>query len=205
MLDEALIKPILDKARTRRVIAFDTETTGLGESDEICQIAAVEYVKGTKTRSFNEYLRIPFPMPPRAEAIHGVGDAFLKANGVSPAAGLRRFMGLLDKEVLLVAHNVRFDLRMLNGSCRKHRVRRLSDRIMVCDTLWLAKAILPGLESYCLWSLIDELGVCGENSHRAQDDASACGEVFFKLLDRAAQKLNVGQTLNGKAGSIGAS
>ena len=37
------------------VVVFDTETTGLGDEDEICQIAAARYENGTLTQSLNEY------------------------------------------------------------------------------------------------------------------------------------------------------
>ena len=37
----------LHRAICGRVIIFDTETTGMSNVDEICQIAAVEYMHGT--------------------------------------------------------------------------------------------------------------------------------------------------------------
>ena len=39
-------------AREGRVVAFDAETTGLTPRDEICQLAAVEYVAGKEARTF---------------------------------------------------------------------------------------------------------------------------------------------------------
>lgn len=41
----------LHRAICGRVIVFDTETTGMSNVDEICQIAAVEYMHGTLARS----------------------------------------------------------------------------------------------------------------------------------------------------------
>ena len=40
-----------DYANNGRVVVFDTETTGCTVHDEICQIAAAEYVNGEQTRT----------------------------------------------------------------------------------------------------------------------------------------------------------
>ena len=40
-----------------RVVVFDTETTGGSCSDEICQLAAAEYVNGRLERTMNVYIR----------------------------------------------------------------------------------------------------------------------------------------------------
>ena len=42
---------IAEYARKGRVIVFDTETTGGADYDEICQIAAAEYVCGKLSRT----------------------------------------------------------------------------------------------------------------------------------------------------------
>ena len=39
-----------------RVVVFDTETTGLGEDDEILQLSAIEFLRGVRTRTFNAKL-----------------------------------------------------------------------------------------------------------------------------------------------------
>lgn len=71
-----------------RVIVFDTETTGMSNNDEICQMAAVEYVHGALTRSMDEYLVPSCRMNPWAEEAHGLSMEFLRRNGIHPAIGL---------------------------------------------------------------------------------------------------------------------
>ena len=44
-------------------------------------------------------------------------------------------------------------------------------------------ALQAGASILSLWHLIDALGVDGTNSHDALDDARACAEVFFKLVN----------------------
>lgn len=48
-------------ANAGRVVVFDTETTGGSCSDEICQLAAAEYVNGQLERTLNLYLRSTTP------------------------------------------------------------------------------------------------------------------------------------------------
>ena len=61
---------IAARAKAGRVVAFDTETTGGTAWDEICQIAAAEFIDGTLARTMAVYVRPMCPMNPWAEAIY---------------------------------------------------------------------------------------------------------------------------------------
>ena len=79
--------PLLaEYARSGRVVVFDTETTGGRSYDEICQIAAVEYVNGTMTRTLALYVCPTCEMNPWAEAVHGLSLDFLNEYGLALAA-----------------------------------------------------------------------------------------------------------------------
>ena len=170
-------------ARAGRVVVFDTETTGCTCSDEICQLAAAEYVNGYLSRTMNVYLRPTCEMNPRAEAIHGLSIEFLELNGIDPAEGLRQFFDFLGENVLLVAHNNKFDMGMLQRACAKFDVSFEPVGVETCDSLALSRKLLPDLESHALGNLLAPLGVTGINSHDALDDTLACAGVFFKLLE----------------------
>ena len=175
---------IASRARTSRVVAFDTETTGGSSWDEICQIAAAEYVGGKLTRTLSLYVRPTCRMNAWAEAVHGLSMEFLRENGIAPAAAMRRFFEFLGRDVLLVAHNAMFDLRMLNQECCKFGLVFAPEGLETCDTLALSRKLRPDLEHHTLANLIDALGIDGVNSHDALDDALACAGVFFKLLSQ---------------------
>ena len=166
-----------------RIVVFDTETTGMTNDDEICQIAAVEYKHGRECRNMAEYLTPACPMNPYAEQAHGLSLDFLRQNGVPPAIGLDRFLAFLGGDVLLVAHNLRFDMRMLNNACVQYGIEHGGAAIETCDTLALARFAMPDLDCYTLANLVEMLGVGGINSHDALDDAYACAGVFFKLIE----------------------
>ena len=169
-------------ATSGRVVVFDTETTGCSRYDEICQIAAAEYVRGRLLRTFNVYVRPTCEMNPWAERVHGLSLDFLFEHGLAPEEAMRRFFEFLGDDALLVAHNNRFDMRMLGQECEKFDLCFATKGIEMCDMLALSRRLLPDLESHALSNLVDALGVDGVNSHDALDDTLACAGVFFALL-----------------------
>ena len=172
-------------AQEGRVVVFDTETTGCSRLDEICQIAAAEYVGGKLARTFSLYVRPTCRMNPWAEAVHGLSMEFLADNGIAPPEAMRRFFEFVGQDVLLVAHNATFDLRMLNSECTKFGLLYAPEGLETCDTLALSRKLRPDLESHALANLIDALAIDGVNSHDALDDALACAGIFFKLLEQS--------------------
>jgi len=179
---DSTLPQIAEYARNGRVVVFDTETTGCSRHDEICQIAAAEYVCGERTRTFSAYICPTCEMNPFAEEVHGISMDFLNEHGIAPEDAMRRFFEFLGDDALLVAHNNKFDMRMLKQECEKFDIEETPDGIETCDTLALARRRRPGLDSYALENLIDELGIDGVNSHDALDDTLACAGVFFALM-----------------------
>ena len=173
---------IAEYARSGRVVVFDTETTGCSRWDEICQIAAVEYVDGVRARTFSMYVCPTCEMNPWAEKIHGLSLDFLAGHGLAPEEAMRRFFAFLGNDTLLVAHNNKFDMRMLAQECGKFDICFAPDGIETCDTVALARHPRPGLGSYSLANLIEALNIDGINSHDVIDDTLACAGVFFALL-----------------------
>ena len=106
-------------ATSGRVVVFDTETTGGSCSDEICQLAAAEYINGRLERTMNVYIRPTCEMNPWAEQVHGISMDYLDEHGIDPVDALHQFFHFLGSDVLLVAHNNRFDLKMLQQECAK--------------------------------------------------------------------------------------
>jgi len=173
-----------ERALNGRVVVFDTETTGISREDEVIQISAAEYVEGKLTGTFDRYVIPSCPISPGAEEVHHLSLPFLREHGVAPCAALDAFFAFLGSDVLLVAHNIRFDLRMLANSCRKAAYEASPEGVAFCDTLALARRLVPGQEHYRLGFLIDALGLAGSNSHNALDDTLACGALFFDLVAR---------------------
>ena len=181
-IDKTKLKKFRLYATGGRVVAFDTETTGCSRYDEICQIAAAEYACGELTRTFSAYICPTCEINPQAESVHGLSIDFLSENGLTPEDAIRRFFEFLGNDALLVAHNNKFDMRMLNQECEKFGLCFAPNGIKTCDTLALARHLLPNLDCHALSRLIDVLGIDGANSHDALDDAQACANLFFRLI-----------------------
>lgn len=175
-----------------RVVVFDTETTGLGEDDEILQLSAIEFVKGVQTRTFNAYIKPVLEHDDIGTGIHGITKAFLKKNGRPAKDVLDEFFGFLGRNVLLVAHNINFDMGMLQQECAlcEDATWELA-QVKLCNTILFAYSQYPEFSSrnggcgYALETLIEQLGIDAKNSHRADDDADACAKLFFKLVKTA--------------------
>ena len=181
-INESNLEKFRRYATGGRVVVFDTETTGCSRYDEICQIAAAEYVCDEQTRTFSAYICPTCEMNPWAESVHGLSLDFLAVHGMSPEEGMRQFFEFLGDDVLLVAHNNKVDMRMLNQECEKFDLSFAPEGVETCDTLALARHLLPDLDCHALSNLIDALGIDGINSHDALDDTQACAGVFFKLV-----------------------
>ena len=181
-ISENSLLRLAEYARNGRVVVFDTETTGGTDYDEICQIAAVEYVCGRLSRTLALYICPTCEMNWWAEQVHGLSLDFMHEHGLAPEDAMRQFFEFVGDNVLLVAHNASFDLRMLRLECAKFDLAFSPQGVETCDTLALARHMRPDLKSHALASLIDTLGIDGVNSHDALDDALACAGVFFALL-----------------------
>jgi DNA polymerase-3 subunit epsilon len=165
-----------------REIVFDTETTGLSFSggDRLVEIGCVELVNRVETgRTFHCYFNPERAMAAEAQAVHGLGDAFLadKPLFAHKVEELLEFLG----DAPLIAHNAGFDFGFLNGELGKcGRVIIALDRMV--DTLQIARQRHPGAK-HTLDALCTRYGV--DRSHRvlhgALLDAQLLAQVYVEL------------------------
>lgn len=165
-----------------REIVFDTETTGLSplNGDRMVEIGCVELVNRVETgRTFHAYFNPGRPMPSEAEAVHGLGDAFLSDKPLFPdrCEELLDFIG----DSPLVAHNAGFDFGFLNAELD------LCGRPLICmtrmvDTLVLARSRHPGAK-HSLDALCTRYGVDRSLrvKHGALIDAQLLAQVYVEL------------------------
>lgn len=165
-----------------REIVFDTETTGFSFSggDRLVEIGCVEMVNRVETgRSFHAYVNPARPMPPDAQAVHGLSDAFLADKPLFTAVA-DDLLGFLEDSPL-VAHNAAFDFGFLNGELRLAG-RAAIDTGRMVDTLALARIRHPGAK-HTLDALCGRFGI--DRSHRtlhgALLDAQLLAQVYVEL------------------------
>ncbi len=165
-----------------REIVFDTETTGLDPAggDRIVEIGCIEMINRAETgRYFHAYFNPGRPMPPGAEAVHGLTDIFLsdKPRFDERAADLLEFI----EDSPLVAHNAGFDFGFLNhelGLCG----RQIVCMSRMVDTLSLARSRHPGAK-HSLDALCTRFGVdrSRRTKHGALLDAQLLAQVYIEL------------------------
>lgn len=128
-----------------------------------------------------------FTIPASASRIHGVTTDYARYAGVPLRDALDALALAANRGSVLVTHNLRFDLAVIAGECR---------RIGIPDPL----SALPGIctmestASFCRirrgsgykWPTLSELhqalfGIPCEDAHRAASDAEACARCFFAL------------------------
>lgn len=164
----------------KRIVVFDTETTGLDVSkDEIIQIAAQEIINGRLGRTFEIYLKTDIQLD-QSESVHNIGIEFLKNNGVDRKIGFDNFIDFIDNSII-IAHNLKYDLTILQNNLKKLDIN--CDVLTVLskyDSIEITRRMFPKLNSYRLKDLLVEFNLKGINSHNAFDDVSAtCSLISF--------------------------
>jgi len=99
-------------------LILDTETTGLGPTDEVVQVALVD-ARGEAIVS--TLVRPTRPIPPDASRVHGIRDVHV-LDAPTGAEVLARLEPLLRGRAVC-AYNAPFDLRLLRQTASVWRVR----------------------------------------------------------------------------------
>ena len=163
----------------RDFIAFDTETTGTSpDRDEIIEIGAVRFVGGKPTESFASFARPRKPIPESATRVNGITNEMVKS-APSIDDALEQFTSFCG-DTLLVAHNAAFDVKFISAVVKRLEVP--APRGEVLDTYPISKVVLPQLFNHRLQNLARHFQIADAGFHRAQADASYCGQVFVALL-----------------------
>lgn len=100
-------------------ICFDTETTGLTRSAQAISIALVCIETGAE---YHSLIRANVPIDPRAQAVHGITpeDVSRAPSWAQVCGEVNHFIRMLGDDVLLFAHNLAFDLRILQQTADAH-------------------------------------------------------------------------------------
>lgn len=188
-----------------REVVFDTETTGLSASngDRLVEIGCLELVNRCETGVvFHAYVNPERAMPPEAEAVHGLSDAFLadKPRFADIADDLLRFLG---DDSPLVAHNAGFDFGFLNAELRRLGRPELAPTRMI-DTVAMARRLHPG-GKHSLDALCTRYGI--DRSHRIKHGALLDAELLAQLYIEMTGGRQIGLALaadGGDAACVGA-
>ncbi|MDD3662306.1 MAG: exonuclease domain-containing protein [Candidatus Pacebacteria bacterium] len=170
----------------KRIIFFDTETTGNTEKDFLCQIA---YKMENET--FNGLYKPSVKIPPEASAVHHITNKMVvdkPAFSESPEYSKIKEI-FEDENTIVIAHNAQFDLMII-------KKENIIPKNFIC-TLRLARYLDPEgkIEKYNLQYLryLLELEV-EATAHDALGDVI----VLEKLFERLKKKMMENEKLEEK-------
>ena len=164
-----------------RFIAFDLETTGTVPGvDQIVEIGAVTFNNGVVESVFSTLVYPRKSIPPGASAVNGITDDMVSGKPVIEdlLPSFAEFCGDLP----MVAHNASFDAQFLTSDIKKFESP--APKGIVLDTLPISRKVFPGLANYKLGTLVQHLKIPSTGFHRAEEDATYCGQLFTELMKR---------------------
>ena len=101
----------------RNFYVLDTETTGLGDRDEIIQIGIVD---AGGNAVLDQLIRPSFPIPPGAARVHGITDDDVRDSPIFSSLYIK-LSSLLAGETV-IAYNMDFDWRMMRQTLARYRL-----------------------------------------------------------------------------------
>ncbi len=162
-------------------IAFDVETTGIVPGvDQIVEIGAVRFLDGKPESVFSTLVNPGRSIPAEASRVNGITDEMVSSKPTIDRL-LDPFADFCN-DGIIVAHNAPFDVQFLTADIKKHSSK--APRGVILDTCAMARKIFPGLPNYKLGTLVHSLKIESGRFHRAEEDASYCGFLFLRMLEK---------------------
>ena len=158
-------------------VVLDLEMTGLSaKTDQIIEIGAIKIKDNSVVETMECLVNPKCKIPTRVVELTGITDEMVQLGKDKDEA----ICELLDfiEGYILVGQNVGFDFSFLKQWAVNHK-RPLEAK--ACDTLKLARVLLPAEQPKKLENLCQYFGIEREREHRALDDALETWKVFEKL------------------------
>jgi len=122
-----------------KYILFDTETTGTSEEDRIIQIGGMIISSKTQIEVFDELCSTILPIKIEAMEVHNITPDLIENKSPFIQTNFyNKLQELNDKSNYLIAHNINFDLQMLEKE-------GFVNNYTLIDTLRCAKHLYPEL------------------------------------------------------------
>jgi len=163
------------------LVAFDTETTGLGWSERLVEIAAVRFRAGAVVARWSTLVNPEREIPGAVIPVHGITDAMVRDAPLAPEA-LAAFRAFSAGATLL-AHHARFDRNILAAETARAALAPQENPLRC--TLALSRREIPEAPRHGLARLSVFLGLPPhEGPHRAAQDAEQTRRVFLASVAR---------------------
>lgn len=160
------------------IVMLDFETTGLSPAmgDRITEVAALRIVGGQITERYVSLVNCNARIPSFITQLTGITQAMVDA-----APPVERIVPELLAFIggdTLAAHNASFDEKFLVAEAE--RIGYRCGHVGLVCSLKLSRRIFPGMGSYKLGMLSNQLGIAFRSAaHRAEADAEVAAEVLL--------------------------
>lgn len=169
----------------KRLLVFDTETTGIDATRRACDVALIEIDENCNELARASSLINPgIPIPENVTAIHGITDEMVKdaptmEEWVTSIIG----PGGLADDVVLIGHRISFDLPMFEGV--------VGHVTSTFDTLLMSYIFIPECQpDKKLDTLKSFLSLPGGGvSHRALADTETALQLLREIVQRSGRSL----------------
>jgi DNA polymerase III epsilon subunit-like protein len=165
------------------VVVFDTETTGVRNSDTICEISIGVFQKGEVLSIFTSYVDPEQPIPPNVTEIHGIRDRDVV--GAPKIGDLKDQVGeYLLSGAPIVAHGLGFDTRMILKTPLGELWPTDVPTLCTSDFARYRDPMCAHMPDHKLGTLSTYFGLYKERAgmHRAEADTMALGELLPRLM-----------------------
>ena len=167
----------------QKIIFFDTETTGVDNTDFLCQLA---YKTGDET--FCELYKPEIKIPAEASAVHHITNKMVSDKvAFRESPDFKKIKNLFeDKNSILVAHNAKFDLAII-------KKEGINPKNVIC-TLRVARALDKEnkLSQHKLQFLRYFLDLeIDAKAHNALGDVLVLEKLFERLFDKIKKEKNL--------------
>jgi DNA polymerase III epsilon subunit-like protein len=136
-----------------KYILFDTETTGNQEEDRIIQIGAMVVGAKGAVEVYDELCFSPLPIKIEAMEVHNITPELIAGKAPFSSSRFYHDIQALNRENnYLIAHNISFDLGMLEKEGFQNRMKLI-------DTLRCSKHLFPNSDAHRLQYFRYSLGL----------------------------------------------
>lgn len=168
----------------QRVVAFDTETTGLNHrKDVILSIGAVG-IYGNRIK-VNDHLEVFIEQDiskKESIAIHGILKEG-KQQKLQEHEAIAEFLNFIQ-DAVLVGHHVRFDIMMINNALQRMGLPKLKNKSIDTDTMYQKYKRLPEEHHFSLDELCEFFKISRSDRHTAIGDAYITALIYLRLKDK---------------------
>ena len=156
--------------------------TGLSaKTDQIIEIGAIKIKDNVVVETMECLVNPKCKIPTRVVELTGITDEMVQS-GRDKDEAIRELLDFVDGQIL-VGQNVSFDYSFLKQWAVNHKHQF---EAKACDTLKLARVLLPPEQPKKLESLCQYFGIERAREHRALDDAKETWQIFEKLKELGA-------------------